>query len=281
MISLINMAKAFPQNDQVSSAETTELLRLAEECLALPGDFVELGCYRGDTSVLLGKLCEQANAHPPSNFCQQSKQTSICQPLVAKSPTTPVNPVENLCKTSRNQWETCGKNVEKSQQNGGNLTEIGGKESENSGKTGVKLWKRLWIYDSFAGLPAKTAEDASGAGQNFQAGELAVTKREVVEKIRRAGLHGVVIKKAWFDELTAGDLPEQIAFAFCDGDLYGSIKTSLRLVLPRLAAAGIIVVHDYNNPELPGSARAVDEFLRAHPEFRLGVRHSLAILRRK
>lgn len=193
------------KNDQVTPKETHILLELAQEALSLPGDFVELGCYKGDTSVLLGKL------------------------LVEASP-------------------DCGK---------------------------------LWIYDSFAGLPEKTTEDASGAGENFQAGELFVTKHEAVQKIRRAGLHNVIIKKAWFDELTPADLPSQIAFAFLDGDLYGSIKTSLKLVVPLLHRQGIIVVHDYNNPELPGSSRAVDEFLRGHPEFQLTVRQTLAVLRFK
>lgn len=189
-------------NDQVTREETTAILHLAEQCFELEGDFVELGCYRGDTSVLLGKLLKN-------------------------SP------------------------------------------------------KKLWAYDSFAGLPEKTAEDSSGAGANFQKGELLVTKREVIDKIKKHGLKNVIIKKAWFDELTDQDLPNQIAFAFCDGDLYSSIKTSLQLVHPRLARQGIIIAHDYNNPELPGSARAVDEFLRAHPEYRLQVRHTLAILQRK
>lgn len=200
-------------NDQVTSAETAEILRLAEQCLSAAGDFVELGCYRGDTSVLLGKLL-----------------------------------VENLCKT-------------------------------------------LWIYDSFAGLPEKTTEDSSGAGQNFQKGELLVTKREIVEKLRKHGLKitnhpdptvsSIIIKKAWFDELQSTDLPDRIAFAFLDGDLYSSIKTSLQLVIPRLADQGIIIVHDYNNPELPGSARAVDEFLRSHPEYHLTQKHTLAIIAHK
>lgn len=191
-------------NDQVAPAETTEIFRLAEQSLPNVGDFVELGCYRGDTSVLLGKLL-------------QTEQPD----------------------------------------------------------------KRLWIYDSFAGLPPKTREDSSGAGANFQAGELLVTKREVIDKLRKNHLHNVIVKKAWFNELTASDLPSQIAFAFCDGDLYESIKVSLSLVLPRLSRRGIIIVHDYNNPELPGSARAVDEFLRDHANFKLQVRHTLAILSKK
>lgn len=206
-------------NDQVTREETAEILHFAEQCLGLEGDFVELGCYRGDTSVLLGKLL-------------QKNQSSI---------------------------------------------------SEAS--------KHLWIYDSFEGLPEKTGEDASGAGANFQKGELFVTKREVVDKLRKHGLKtasrpdpntsSIVIKKAWFDDLGPQDLPERIAFAFCDGDLYSSIKTSLRLVVPRLIERGIVIVHDYNNPELPGSAQAVDEFLRTHPDFCLKIHYTLAILTKK
>lgn len=214
--------KSISKNDQVTASETATILQIAERCLAEPGDFVELGCYRGDTSVLLGRLLQNAS-HSVNSY--------------DSAPAVP-HP------------------------------------------TALPASKRLWIYDSFAGLPAKTAADYSGAGANFQAGELLVTKREVVEKIRRAGLKNVIIKKAWFSDLTAGDLPGQIAFGFLDGDLYESIKVSLQLVAPRLIERGIIIVHDYNNPELPGSSRAVDEFLRAHSEYKLQVQHTLAILQK-
>lgn len=216
------------QNDQVTPKETAVILELAEKCLPVEGDFVELGCYRGDTSVLLGKL-------------------------LAKNSVSCGKPVDNLCKTTSQAVENQCKTPE----------------------------RHLWIYDSFAGLPAKTTEDASGAGQNFRAGELFVTKREVIEKLRRANLRNVIVKKAWFDQLTDHDLPAQIAFAFLDGDLYSSIKTSLKLVAPRLQNRGIMIVHDYNNPELPGSSRAVDEFLRTHPSYHLTVRHTLAVLQSK
>ena len=120
---------------------------------------------------------------------------------------------------------------------------------------------RLWIYDSFEGLPARTREDASVAGDNFRAGELLVTKREVVERFKKAGLRVPRIRKGFFENLSNSDLPEEIAFAFLDGDLYQSIKTSLELVAPRMNKNGVILVHDYNNPQLPGVARAVDEWM--------------------
>lgn len=157
---------------------------------------------------------------------------------------------------------------------------------------------RLWIYDSFEGLPDKSQEDASSAGDNFQAGELFVTKREVVERFKRAGLKVPRIRKGFFEDLDAGkigpdgtvlqssnDLPDKICFAFLDGDLYQSIKTSLTLVTPRMARdetgkpIGMIIVHDYNNPQLPGSARAVDEWMRQQKTApRLQRRETLAII---
>ena len=185
---------------QVSDTETQKLLELAKSSLDVEGDFVELGCYRGDTSLLLEKLLENSS-------------------------------------------------------------------------------KKLFIYDSFEGLPAKTREDFSVAGDAFKEKELFVSKREVIERFKKAGLKVPVIKKGFFEDLDSEkDVPEKIAFAFLDGDLYNSIKTSLKLAVPKLVNGGIIVVHDYNNPELPGSARAVDEFLRTHSEFRLKIFETLAIL---
>ena len=117
----------------------------------------------------------------------------------------------------------------------------------------------LYIYDSFEGLPEKTEKDQSALGENFKAKELFVTKREVKERFLRAGYKLPVIKKAWFNELKEADLPERIAFAFLDGDFYESIRDSLRLIEKKIN--GIIIVHDYLNPALPGVKRAVDEWL--------------------
>ena len=44
------------KNDQVSERETAQILELARECLMVEGDFVELGCYKGDTSLMLAEI---------------------------------------------------------------------------------------------------------------------------------------------------------------------------------------------------------------------------------
>lgn len=170
-------------NDQVSEAETEKIVEIARECLVLPGDFVEMGCYKGDTSLLIA---------------------------------------ETLWGSTR----------------------------------------LLYIYDSFEGLPEKSVEDESALGVDFKAGELLVTKREVKLRFLRAGLPVPVIKKAWFADLKASDMPDKIAFAFLDGDFYESIRDSLKMVMSLMTDGGVIVVHDYTNPALPGVARAVDEYVR-------------------
>lgn len=199
-----NSSKNQDYMQQVTARETEILLQELKKTLNnnVPGDVVEFGCYKADTSVLYQKLLESMG-------------------------------------------------------HGGAL------QSENH--TSSTDQKILWLYDSFEGLPAKTREDNSAAGDAFQAGELLVTKREVIEKFKKMGLKLPKIKKAFFDDLDIiYDIPEKISYAFLDGDLYQSIKTSLRLVTEKMSPGSVIIVHDYNNPELPGSARAVDEWLKDH-----------------
>jgi len=192
---------------QVSEKETAVLMEEAHTILRsrVSGDIVELGCYRGDTSLWLERMLEREFADSDA---------------------------------------------------------------------------RLWIYDSFEGLPPRTVEDASVAGDEFKAGELLVTKKEVVERFKKAGLRVPRIRKGFFEELGDEDLPKEISFAFLDGDLYQSIKTSLKLVGPRMNRKGVILVHDYNNPKLPGVAKAVDEWLKAQKTaLILQRRESLAVIK--
>jgi O-methyltransferase len=136
--------------------------------------------------------------------------------------------------------------------------------------------REFHVYDSFEGLPAKTAEDESRAGEQFQAGELAVSKKQFLREFQKANLKPPVVHKGWFGDLTEADVPEQIAFAFLDGDFYESIRDSLKLVLPRMQRGSTIVVDDYAREALPGTARAVHEFFAPA---RVQTSHNLGIIR--
>ncbi|HLZ14885.1 MAG TPA: TylF/MycF/NovP-related O-methyltransferase [Candidatus Saccharimonadales bacterium] len=138
--------------------------------------------------------------------------------------------------------------------------------------------KVLHVYDSFAGLPPKSSQDASAAGADFTAGKLSVNKKELLQQFRAANLAPPVIHKGWFEDLTPADVPDRIAFAFLDGDFYHSILTSLKLVWPRLQPGGAVLIDDYKRPELPGVERAVADFFRSQPMPRLRVEHNIAII---
>lgn len=187
------------KNDQVSERETEFIAKTAKECLKISGDFVELGCYKGDTSLLLAEVLKGSD-------------------------------------------------------------------------------KRLWIYDSFEGLPEKSMEDESVLGKDFKEGELLVTKREVKERFLRAGFKVPIIKKGWFAEISDDDLPEKVAFCFLDGDFYESIRDGIKLVENKMSEGAVLIIHDYSNPALPGVRKAVDEWVGTRG---LQVLETCAIIRFK
>jgi O-methyltransferase len=137
--------------------------------------------------------------------------------------------------------------------------------------------KVLYVYDSFAGLPAKTLPDVSPVGEQFKGGELVATKAQLIKNFKHAGLPLPVIRKAWFEELEPSDVPNQISFAFLDGDFYTSIMASLELIWPKLQPGAVVIVDDYQAEALPGVRRALKEWSRDH-SFELRTEASLAIV---
>lgn len=139
--------------------------------------------------------------------------------------------------------------------------------------------RRLYLYDSFAGLPPKTSKDSSTVGDQFVAGELYATKSELIRNFARNNLPSPVIKKSWFEDLTVNDMPTSIGFAFFDGDFYDSIKDSFRVCSDRFSSGATIIVDDYDSEALPGAARATDEWIERnntivksfHSECSLGI----------
>ncbi len=135
--------------------------------------------------------------------------------------------------------------------------------------------REFHVYDSFEGLPPKTSKDNSGAGDQFKAGGLAVSKKQFMHEFHKANLKTPYTHKGWFSDLTEKDVPAHIAFAFLDGDFYESIRDSLKLVLPRMQKEGVIIIDDYTREALPGAAKAVHELL---PHTNVTTAHNLGII---
>ena len=155
------------------------------------------------------------------------------------------------------------------------------------GTTSVPIAKRLaatrrklFVYDSFEGLPGKSKEDESPAGMQFVTGELHATKKELIRNFKQASLPLPVITKGWFSNITQDQIPDTIAFAFLDGDYYHSVRDPLGLIWNHLSPGAVVIVDDYANEALPGAAKAVDEWLLLHPAM-CKVEHSLAIISQK
>lgn len=162
----------------------------------------------------------------------------------------------------------------------GDVVEFGcyvGTTSVPMGRRLMTTEKKLYVYDSFEGLPEKTREDESPAGLQFVAGELLATKKQLVKNFRQANAPLPTIVKGWFADVTPAQIPEAISFAYLDGDYYHSVRDPLKLIWDRLNPGAIVLVDDYANEALPGAAKAVDEWLRTHPA-QLQIEHSLAII---
>ncbi|NBX98507.1 hypothetical protein EB118_08540 [bacterium] len=144
----------------------------------------------------------------------------------------------------------------------------------------LSLDKKLWLYDSFEGLPDKTTEDDSAMGAQFKQGELKASKAVLAKNFVKAGLKIPEIKRAWFYELDPGDLPDKVCFAFLDGDFYESILDSLKLVWPKMAQGSTLIIDDYQNAALPGAAQAVNEFF-ANKNVQIIATKTLAIIKQQ
>jgi O-methyltransferase len=125
--------------------------------------------------------------------------------------------------------------------------------------------KKLYVYDSFEGLPPLNAVDGSA----YHQGQLKTTEDALRYNFKQHNLPLPEIRRGWFSETLPNDLPEKISFAYLDGDLYDSILISLQYVYPRLTQGAICLIDDYGdasiNPvgwnKLPGVKKACDEYL--------------------
>jgi O-methyltransferase len=163
----------------------------------------------------------------------------------------------------------------------GDVVEFGCFEGATSIHLAKKLEKsarKLYVYDSFEGLPEKSYLDKSVLGESFKTGELNVSKKQFIRNLERARAPMPIIVKGWFNELNETHVPAKICFAFLDGDYYDSICDSFKLISKKLQPGAMVVFHDYSNPALPGVKRAVDEITEKHG-YQITQRETLAIIK--
>jgi hypothetical protein len=151
--------------------------------------------------------------------------------------------------------------------------------------------RRIWAYDTFAGMTAPTAAD-------FKPGEdLDVEKKfaslnrsdhnewclaseeEVLHNFKtRVGAGELRTVKGPVETTLASpdNLPERIAILRLDTDFYESTKAEMEVLYPRLSKGGVLIVDDYG--EWAGARRAVDEFFAGQPVWLHYVTHTVRLM---
>ena len=125
--------------------------------------------------------------------------------------------------------------------------------------------RRVWVADSFRGLPAPSAErfPADAGDEHHQVAELAVSADMVRENFRRYGLldDQVVFLEGWFRDTLPALTEERWAIIRLDGDMYESTMDALDNLYPRLSPGGFVIVDD---GALAPCRAAVDDYRARH-----------------
>jgi O-methyltransferase len=118
----------------------------------------------------------------------------------------------------------------------------------------------IWLFDTFQGLPAPTADDPDYEIANLYTGDCEGPLDEVRELFERLKIadHAHFVQGLFQDTLPASQLPS-IAVLHIDGDWYQSVKVCLESLYDRVTPGGIVQFDDYGYWE--GARKAVDEFL--------------------
>ncbi len=125
--------------------------------------------------------------------------------------------------------------------------------------------RRVWVADSFEGLPTPNPEKypADGEVPAEAAGLMAVSLEQVQENFRRYGLldDRVHFLKGWFSETLPKAPIERLAVLRVDGDLYESTMDALTSMYPKLTVGGYVIIDDMS---LEPCRRAVADYRSAH-----------------
>ncbi len=140
--------------------------------------------------------------------------------------------------------------------------------------------RRLWLFDSFEGLPPASSLDGAKA-QTFTGkclGNIA-NVREVLARVS-VPMDRVQIVKGWFQDTFPTVQIPQIALLHCDADWFDSVKLTLERFYGSVSAGGFVVFDDYGFWE--GCRKAVDQFMATLPDSpRLEVIDTRAVYFRK
>jgi Macrocin-O-methyltransferase (TylF) len=123
----------------------------------------------------------------------------------------------------------------------------------------LRSQRKLWLFDTFEGLPAPSSEDPDFELADLFTGTCIGTVEEVRELFNRLGVaENVEFVKGLFQETLPVNRIPRIAVLHIDGDWYESVKVCLECLYDKVVPNGVIQLDDYGYWK--GARKAVDEF---------------------
>jgi O-methyltransferase len=120
--------------------------------------------------------------------------------------------------------------------------------------------RHVWLFDSWEGMPAPTADDPPGAAKATSG--CRVNLPEVVGFLETVGVlkNGTMVK-GWFKDTFPLHEVKQIAVLHVDCDWHDSVKLSLDTFYDLVSPGGVVQIDDYGH--WAGARKAVDDFFKA------------------
>ena len=137
--------------------------------------------------------------------------------------------------------------------------------------------RTLYLFDTFEGFDPAEVRGQGGGFVEAHRNTSAETVLRLLPHPEKA-----VVRQGLFPQTVQSLEDERFCLVSLDVDLEESTLAGLRYFLPRMSEGGYLLLHDYNNPGLPGVRRAVERWeaeqgrLRAVPL--CDVNGTLAIL---
>jgi len=130
--------------------------------------------------------------------------------------------------------------------------------------------RRLWLFDTFEGMPPPTTVDVNYVGQpavelmersDKNTAWILGTLEEVRHNLSLTGYpdHHVSYIKGKVEDTIPENAPEHIALLRLDTDWYESTYHELQHLFPRLSVGGVLIVDDYGH--WAGARKAVDQYM--------------------
>lgn len=127
--------------------------------------------------------------------------------------------------------------------------------------------KQLYLFDTFEGFSERdlsverTLNNEAFLNSIFNDQALFSAANEQVVMTRVLHPEKCVLKKGYFPD-TAQGLEDTFCFVNLDMDLYQPMLEGLRFFYRKMCPGGVLLLHDYFHPELPGVKQAVEDFER-------------------